>query len=113
MKPSMGVCEHQAVRWVKAGPRGADGIVDGVRGCLYHLNTLTGRRYKTRMARGNLEVVYSGEREGKFLLYCISEIEDGRYIVFTLEPHGVVEPNVEPNREMALTTVRKFFFDTE
>ena len=23
MKPSMGVCEHQAVRWVKAGPRGA------------------------------------------------------------------------------------------
>ena len=65
------------------------------------------------MAMGNLEVIHSGEREGKFLLYCISEVENGRYIVFTLEPHGLVEPNVEPDREAALKTVAKFFYDTE
>ena len=65
------------------------------------------------MGRGKLEVVYSGEREGKFLLYCISEVEEGRYIVFALEPHSLVEPNEEPDRETALKTVRKFFYDTE
>ena len=65
------------------------------------------------MGRGNLEVMYSGEGEGKFLLYCISEVEEGRYIVFTLEPHSLVEPKVEPDRKTALKTVRKFFYDTE
>ena len=61
---------------------------------------------------GNLEIIYSGEREGKFLLYCISEVEGGRYIVFTLETESLLEPYVEPDRETALATVRKFFYDT-
>ena len=54
------------------------------------------------MALETLRSFTSGEREGKFLLYCISEIEEGRYIVFTLEPHSLVEPDVEPDRETAL-----------
>ncbi|MXY45169.1 MAG: hypothetical protein F4Y50_14155 [Dehalococcoidia bacterium] len=61
----------------------------------------------------NLEIVYSGEREGKFLLYCMSEVEEGQYIVFTLEPHSLLEPNVEPDRETALKTIREFFLDAE
>ena len=65
------------------------------------------------MATGTLEVVYSGEREGKFLLYCISKLEDGSYIVFTLEPNSLVEPHVECSRELALKTVSKFFYDAE
>lgn len=65
------------------------------------------------MPQGNLEIVYSGERDGKFLLYCISEIEEGRYIVFTLAPESLVEPLVEPDRQTALETVRKFFYDAE
>ncbi len=60
-----------------------------------------------------IEVLYSGEREGKFLLYCISQIENGKYIVFTVEPHSLLEPNVEPDRETAIETVKKFFYDTE
>ena len=62
---------------------------------------------------GNLEVIFSGEREGKFLLYCMSEVEGGRYIVFTLEPHSLSEPSVEPDRDTALKTIHKFFLDAE
>ena len=62
---------------------------------------------------GMIEVLYSGERDGRFLLYCISQVEDGRYIVFTIEPHSLSEPFVEPDRETAVNTVAKFFYDTE
>lgn len=61
----------------------------------------------------NIEVLYSGEREGKFLLFCMSEIEDGKYIVFTIEPHSLSEPLVEPDRKTAIETAKKFFYDTE
>ena len=62
---------------------------------------------------GNLEIVYSGEREGKFLLYCMSEIEEGRYQVFTLETYSLLEPNVAPSREAALETLKQFFMNTD
>ncbi len=62
---------------------------------------------------GNIEVLYSGMREGKFLLFCITEVENGQYIVFTLEPHSLLEPYAEPNRETAMETVKKFFYDTD
>ena len=65
------------------------------------------------MAHGYLEIVYSGERDGKFLLYCMSEVEEGRYIVFTLEPHTLLEPFVEPDRETALQSIKKFFLDAQ
>ena len=65
------------------------------------------------MPAGQLEVAYSGVREGEFLLYCISEVEEGRYIVFTLKPHSLVEPLTEPNREAAIETARRFFYDSE
>jgi hypothetical protein len=51
---------------------------------------------------GNLEILYSGEREGRFLLYCISQMENGQYIVFTLEPYSLMEPFLAPDRETAL-----------
>jgi len=60
-----------------------------------------------------LEIAHSGVQDGKFVLYCISEVEDGRYIVFTLVTESLVEPFVEPDRETALETARKFFYDTE
>ncbi len=62
---------------------------------------------------GQMEVVYSGVREGEFLLYCISEVEDGRYIVFTLKPHSLMEPHTSPDRETAIQDVKQFFYDTE
>ena len=62
---------------------------------------------------GLMEVVYSGVREGEFLLYCISEVEDGRYIVFTLKPHSLMEPSTSPDRQTALQDVKQFFYDAE
>ena len=62
---------------------------------------------------GQIEVIYSGVREGKFLLYCISEVEDGRYIVFTLKTHSLMEPRTSPDRETALQDVKQFFYDAE
>ena len=62
---------------------------------------------------GQLEVLYSGEREGKLLLYCISEVEDGRYLVFTLAAHSVIEPDTARNRETAIRDARQFFYDAK
>ena len=62
---------------------------------------------------GNLEILFSGEREGKFLLYCMSEIENGRYLVFTLEPESIMEPNTSPDRETAIRDARQFFLDSQ
>ena len=61
---------------------------------------------------GSIEVLYSGEREGQFLLYCISEVEDGRYIVFTIATHSLMEPFTAPDRETAIRDARQFFYDT-
>ena len=58
-----------------------------------------------------IEVVRSGQRDGKFKLYCISEVEDGRYIVFTLAVEDLLEPFVEPNRESAIKWANTFFED--
>ena len=60
-----------------------------------------------------IEVLYSGEREGQFQLYCISQVENGRYIVFTLAVDNLSEPLTEPDRESAMATARKFFYDAE
>ena len=60
---------------------------------------------------GQLEVLFSGEREGKFLLYCISEVENGTYIVFTLETHSLMVPYTAPDRETAIQNAKQFFFD--
>ena len=60
-----------------------------------------------------IEVLYSGEREGQFLLYCISEVENGRYLVFTLAANSLCEPFTEPDRDSAIETARKFFYDAE
>ena len=65
------------------------------------------------MKTGKLEILYSGEREGEFLLYCISEVEDGRYIVFTLATHSLMEPHTAPDRETAIRDARQFFLDVE
>lgn len=58
---------------------------------------------------GNLEILFSGEREGKFPLYCISELEDGKYIVFTLETHSLMEPFPTPDRDTAVRDAQQFF----
>ena len=60
---------------------------------------------------GKLEILFSGKREGKFLLYCISEVEDGKYIVFTLEPHSLMGPLTAPDRATAVRDAQQFFDD--
>ena len=62
---------------------------------------------------GQIEVLYSGPREGEFLLYCIAEVEDGSYIVFSLATHSLMEPFTAPNRETAIRNARQFFYDPE
>lgn len=62
---------------------------------------------------GSLEIIHSGVREGKFLLYCISEVENGRYIVFTLKTESLMEPHTAPNRETAIQNVKQFFYDAK
>ena len=60
---------------------------------------------------GAIEVLYSGEREGQFQLYCISEV--GRYLVFTLAANSLIEPKTEPDRASAIEWATKFFYDAE
>ena len=62
---------------------------------------------------GAIEVLYSGEREGQFQLYCISEVENGRYLVFTLAANNLIEPKTEPDRASAIEWAKKFFYDAE
>ena len=62
---------------------------------------------------GAIEILYSGQREGQFQLYCISEVQDGKYIVFTLAVHNLLEPNVAPDRETATEWAQQFFYDAE
>jgi hypothetical protein len=62
---------------------------------------------------GAIEVLYSGEREGQFQLYCISEVENGRYLVFTLAANSLIEPKTEPDRASAIEWATKFFYDAE
>ena len=67
----------------------------------------------TTEIKGIIEVLYSGQREGKFQLYCISEVEGGRYVVFTLATEQLMEPRTAPDRETAIRDVEQFFYDTE
>ena len=58
-----------------------------------------------------IEVVHSGQREGSFYLYCISQIEGGQYIGFRLrvQDGDLVEPFAMPNREEAIKQIEEFF----
>ena len=58
---------------------------------------------------GNLEVLFSGPREGKFFLYCISQVEGGRYLPFRLEVDQIVEPHLAPDRTTAVQWLQEFF----
>ncbi len=60
-----------------------------------------------------IEVVRSGQRDGKFQLYCISEVENGRYLVFTLAVEDLSEPYTEPDRESAIEWANKFFENSD
>ena len=62
---------------------------------------------------GNLEIIHSGPREEGFLLYCISEVENEQYIVFTLKVESLMEPFTAPNREAAIQNVKQFFYDAK
>lgn len=56
-----------------------------------------------------IEVLHSGVRDGEFTLFCMSEIEDGHYIVFSLVPNNLSRPFTEPNKEAAIQRVKKLF----
>ena len=66
-----------------------------------------------REAPGVIEVLFSGVRESKFQLYCMSQVENGRYIVFTLATEQLMEPRSAPDRETAIRDVEQFYYDTE
>ncbi len=57
----------------------------------------------------NFEIVRSGVRDGKFQLFCISEVENGNYIVFTLAVEELMGPHVETDRESAIKWLEVFF----
>ena len=55
----------------------------------------------------------NGAQKGQFQLYCISEVENGRYLVFTLAANSLIEPKTEPDRASAIEWAKKFFYDAE